>query len=28
VLAKGTHRVEVVGPMIEDEAAQIFANFQ
>lgn len=28
VLSKGTHRVEVVGPAIEDEAAQIFANFQ
>ena len=24
VLARGTHRVEVVGPLIEDEAAQVF----
>jgi tRNA(Arg) A34 adenosine deaminase TadA len=24
VLARGTHRVEVVGPAIEDEAAQVF----
>lgn len=24
VLARGTHRVEVVGPVIEDEAAQVF----
>jgi tRNA(Arg) A34 adenosine deaminase TadA len=24
VLAKGTHRVEVLGPLIEDEAAQLF----
>ncbi|MBI2531825.1 MAG: nucleoside deaminase [Deltaproteobacteria bacterium] len=24
VLAKGTHRVEVIGPMIEEEAEQVF----
>jgi tRNA(Arg) A34 adenosine deaminase TadA len=24
VLAKGTHRVEVLGPVIEEEAAQVF----
>jgi tRNA(Arg) A34 adenosine deaminase TadA len=24
VLSKGTHRVEVVGPMIEEEAEQVF----
>jgi len=28
VLANGTHRVEVVGPVFEDEAAQMFTNFQ
>jgi len=26
LLARGTHRVEVVGPAIEDEAAQIFRD--